>query len=129
MNPHKGEVTFNAGEATYTLRFSIDAICALEEKLGRGILDIVAEMQSWAPPPAGETAAQAKARIGRLRMGLVRAMFWAALRDHHPKIDMRQAGELIVPAGGMNEVVGLIGQALVLAFPAAEGEASSQDPI
>ena len=39
-NPYKGEVQFTAGGKSYTLYFSINAMCELEEALGDGIVQL-----------------------------------------------------------------------------------------
>src|SRR5262245_27836205 len=107
-NPHKGEVSFSANGKTYTLRFSTDAICTAEEALDMGILAIADEMQSWRKSP------------DRIRMKIIRALFWAGLRDNHPDIELVHAGDLMIAAGGMLKVSELIAEAFSRAFPSAE---------
>lgn len=104
MNPHKGEVVFDAGGQAYTMRFSIDAICALEEETGKGVVLLSEELSD----PA------------KLRMSLVRQVVWAGLRDAHPELTVKQAGELIASSGGLSNMVERIGRAFQLAFPVDE---------
>jgi hypothetical protein len=111
-NPHKGELSFEADGKFYTLRFSTNAICELEDELDRGIVDIAAEMSSWANDSK------------RIRLGFLRAVFWAGLRDAQPDIDIKAAGELILSAGGIATVSGLIGTAFERAFPGPETKGS-----
>jgi hypothetical protein len=105
MNPHKGEVELKAGEQTYTLRFSIDAICSLEAMSGKPFAVAAAEM-----------ADPAKAS-----MTLVRMLLCAGLQERHPELSLKDAGELIIPAGGMGKVTEKVFEAFALAFPEASG--------
>lgn len=103
MNPHKGEVEFDADGKTYTLSYSTNAVCEAEAALNRTIVDIGQDMAS-----------------GKISMTAVRALLWAGLQDHHPGLALRAAGDLILAAGGLARVIELIGEAFALAFPAAE---------
>ena len=94
-NPHRGEVTFKVADAEYTLVFSTNAICELEERLDKGLNAIVANME---------------------RLTTVRAMLWAGLRAKHPDITIAKAGELIDTCG-MLVATDVIGKALHAAFP------------
>lgn len=106
-NPHKGEVALKAGGATYTLRFSVNALVELEEAAGKGIIVLSQELSS----------------VETMTLGLVRKVLWAGLREHHPDLDLKAAGELILEAGGIQKVMGPIGIALERAFP-DKGQAS-----
>ncbi|MFZ5736309.1 MAG: hypothetical protein ACOY6K_05440 [Pseudomonadota bacterium] len=111
----KGDVDLPAGDTVYRLRFSIDALCTLEDISGKSFPEIAAELQD-----------PAKARIGR-----VRQLLYAALRQHHPAIDLREAGEIILTAGGMVAVMEKVGEAFAAAFPQAEkgsGRAAENPP-
>lgn len=103
-NPHKGVVELKAGEATYVLRYSIDAICSLEERLDKGFPAIVGEMSN----------------PSTMRLTAVREVLLAGLQEHHPEITLKQAGELIVTAGGAVVVLGKVNEAFAAAFPEAE---------
>lgn len=113
-NPHKGEVSFDAGGKSYTLSFSVDAICKLEGACdGRGIVALSDELSD----------------MQRVSMTLLRKVMWAGLQEHHSDIDLKAAGELIVAAGGMIVAVGIIGKAFMLAFPQAkDGESPPPMP-
>jgi hypothetical protein len=101
-NPARGEVGFKAGDAVYTLKFSTNAICELEDHLDKGLNTIVANME---------------------RLTTVRALLWAGMRAHHPDVTLKQAGEMIDRVG-MAPATEAIGKALTAAFPpATEGEA------
>lgn len=94
-NPEKGEVAFKAADAEYTLRYSTNAICELEDHLGRGLNAIVADLE---------------------RVSTVRALLWAGLRAKHPEITLKAAGE-IMDKCGVPTTVGAVSDALKAAFP------------
>jgi len=100
-NPHRGEVVFKVDEAEYTLVFSTNAICELEELLDKGLNLIVANME---------------------RLTTVRALLWAGLRAKHPNVSLAQVGE-IIDRCGMEAATAAIGRALNAAFPTAEKDA------
>lgn len=103
-NPHKGEVELKAGDATYVLRYSIDAICSLEERMDKGFTAIAAEMSD----------------PDRMRVTTVREVLLAGLQENHPEVTLKQAGELILAAGGAIVVLGRVSEAFTAAFPNAE---------
>lgn len=107
-NPHKGEVELAVGEARYTLRFSIDAICRLEEATGLGLPLLAVKMSNPAT----------------MSIMLVRHALHAALFDAHPGFDLKMAGDLIVPAGGMIKVIEKITEAMAAAFPEIQAVAA-----
>lgn len=109
-NPHKGEVELKVGEVVYQLRFSIDAICHLEEATGLGFAMLVVKMSNPAT----------------MSLTLVRQVLHASLREHHPEIDLVGAGKLIVPAGGVLLIMKKVDEAFALAFPEIKGP--TKDP-
>ena len=111
-NPHKGEVEIKAGEATYTLRFSIDAICSLEAATGKPFTACAVEMTD------AKTAS----------MTLVRLLLHAGLKENHPQISLKESGEIIPAAGGMLVVTEKVFEAFALAFPAPEASDSARPP-
>jgi hypothetical protein len=76
-NPMKGEVSFEASGETYTLQFSIDALCVLEEKLDMSVGKMAAKL---ADDP---------------RLSFLRTVFWGGLQANHPKVTVKEAGDLI----------------------------------
>lgn len=104
MNPHKGEVALQAGERALTLKFSIDAICRLEERTGRVFGKIAVEMGD----------------ADKASVTLARDLLHTALFENHPEIGLIEAGELIPEAGGVTAVMVKISEAIVLAFPSQE---------
>lgn len=125
-NPETGDVSFEAQGQRFTLRFTTAAFIALEDQIGRGMLDILDEMQSWAPKldakgkMVPETADETKARMGRVRLGFLRAVFWAGFHDRHPEITIEQAGDLMVFIGGMLGTLNLVARGIQAAQPKVE---------
>lgn len=113
-NPHRGEVSFDAEGAAYTLRYSANSICELEDLLNRSIVSVSEEMASWSKDSL------------KIRMSLIRAVFWAGLRDRHPEMTIREAGELILSAGGILKAMEYISEAFSAAFPSEEGNGAAR---
>jgi len=114
-NPETGDVSFEANGKTYVLRYTTAAYVALEAHLDRGIIDIYEELSTWSPPfdpakqaPLKETPEQLVARVKRMRLGFMRALFWAGFHDLHREVTIEQAGELMETIGGMMEAYRLV---------------------
>lgn len=45
-NPHKGEVEFTVDGQAHTIRFNMNAICTIEEALGKGIGQVMDEIET-----------------------------------------------------------------------------------
>ncbi|SDP92508.1 Phage tail tube protein, GTA-gp10 [Phyllobacterium sp. YR620] len=110
-NPHRGQVAFKAGDSEYTLSFSINATCELEDHF-----DL----------PIGKVAEKLQKNPAEVRMSDLRAFIWAALRDNHPEVDMIEAGRIATEAG-VKPVITAITQCFIAAFPPAEA-AKKPDP-
>jgi hypothetical protein len=100
-NPARGEVALVVGNLEYTLKFSTNAICELEDRLDKGLNTIIANME---------------------RLSTVRALLWAGLRAHHPEVTILGVGE-IVDSVGAARVTEALGKALTAAFPAEKADA------
>ena len=111
-NPHRGEVSFEAGGASYTMRLSIDELCALEDATGKGIVVLAAELSNMAT----------------LRLSVLRQVVWVGLREHHPDISLKDAGELIVAVGGLQKMMEHVGAAFQRAFPDDEAKGKGNRP-
>lgn len=96
-NPHKGEVAFEAGEQTRTLRFDTNAICIAEEDLDLGVDQIISRLNSG-------------------RLSVVRVLYRAGLVGN---VTLPQAGEIIDELGHARAME-LLSEALALAFPKAD---------
>lgn len=112
-NPHKGEVSLEAGDITYKLSFSINAICELEEKLDMAFPAIAAALND----------------PEKINGRFIRTLIWASLLDHHDGVDEKTAGAITqhVPVGMVMEK---IGEAFTLAFPpekAGNGDKAAKD--
>lgn len=112
-NPLKGDLAFDVDDATYTLRFSIDALCKLEEAAGKTYPVISAEM--------GDAAT--------LSVRMLRLMLWAGLQEHHKDISLIEVGDLIPKIGDMLAVTKLISKAIGLAFEQQKGPPREANPL
>ena len=106
-NPHRGEVELKAGEKTYILRYSVDALCRLEAATGRAF------------PSLAEELGDPK----RMTITLVRQVLWAGISCEGKSLMLDEAGELIPLAGGLVPVMTKVSEALALAFPEVGGAA------
>jgi hypothetical protein len=109
-NPHRGQVAFKAGDKEYTLSFSINAMCELEDHLELSINQIANKVQD----------------PSQMKMSYLRAIIWAALQDNHPDIDLKTAGAIASEAGAV-AVMDAIKACFVAAFPELEAGKKS-DP-
>ena len=98
-NLKRGIVDLKIGEETYSLRFSINVCCELEERLGDTISGIA------------NTMADEK----KLSISLVRTLFWHAIKENHD-VSKSEAGE-IMSDGDFVEIMGAVGKAFEAAFP------------
>lgn len=108
-NPHRGSVALQVGDRAYTLSFSVNALCELEDHLDQPVARIAGALN----------------KPDEIRIGTVRALVWAALRDHHEEMTIKDAGALATEAG-VPAVMDAIGKAFKLAFPEAQGKANPQ---
>jgi len=110
-NPHRGSVALQVGDRAYTLSFSVNALCELEDLLGQPVAQIALSLND----------------PGNVRMSTVRALVWAALRDHHDETALKEAGQIATEAG-VPACMEAIGKAFKLAFPEAEGKEVGRPP-
>jgi hypothetical protein len=92
-NPLKGEIDLVAGDETYTLVFTSNAIVQVEQLLSASIGEIT----------------------GRLtHVENIRVLLWAALQKHHGKtVDLMKAGDILDAFdGGMNGIADPLARAL-----------------
>lgn len=104
-NLHRGQIPLKTGEQEFTLSFSINAMCELEDLLDCSINEVAAKVQD----------------PKQMRVGFVRAIIWAALQDNHPDIDLQQAGKIATDAG-MPAVMEAVTKCLIAAFPKPEAK-------
>lgn len=96
----RGGVTFDALGAPWELRFTTNALCRLEERAGKSLADVLADIDT----PA-------------LRRITYRLLIWAGLRD----VTLEQAGD-IIDAIGPAETDRIVAAALRAAMPPQDGE-------
>jgi len=132
-NREIGEVSFVAGGRQYTLRYTSAAWIALEEHLGRGMFDVLDELLSYSPPfdakgkALPETHAATIQRLKRMKLGFIRAVFWAGFHDGHKDVSLEQAGDLMKEVGGMVGAYNLIMTGAAAAQP-EQGKAGVGSP-
>jgi hypothetical protein len=110
-NINKGEVEFTSGKKVYTLSFSTNAMCDLEDRLGKSIVEIGGLMSD----------------TSNVRITLMRTIFWAGLRDHHEAMTEVEAGRLM-DAVGLIEASQMIAKAFAAAFPEAPANGPLPEP-
>jgi len=99
-NKYRGEVALSIDGATYTLCFTVNALCSLEDVLDKSITEIIGGLSD----------------INKLRLKTMRALLWAGLNVKHPEINIEAAGELIAK-GSAVDVMTKVFEAIRLAFP------------
>lgn len=103
INPHKGDVSFDVAGKSYMLRYSHSALIALENKLDKSLMSVIAEMSD----------------ADKLRIGTVVAILWAGLQKHHPKMTYDDAAALLDDVdGGVSTMIEVIGNSFQKAFNA-----------
>ena len=100
-NRVKGEVGFELDGVAYTLVYSVNAICQMEEALGTSMAKLAEGLQS------GSTTAG-------------RAAFWAMLLEPHPGMTLDEAGKLMTALGPLRAAE-LLGEAMAAATPEPTG--------
>lgn len=115
-NPERGEVDLMVGEDVYTLRPTMNALCAMQKR-------------------TGQTYGQLVAGLAALDMAALRELLFTFLQPYHKTQikSLDQAGELIDAAGGHRAVIDVIGEVLRLnqqreTSKADGGEGAESDP-
>ncbi|TGN89423.1 hypothetical protein EOW77_0003605 [Bradyrhizobium yuanmingense] len=107
-NKYKGEIAFTAGEDSFVLRFSANAVVAIEDEFDQTINQL------------GKLMSDPE----KLRLSVVKKMFCIGLADHYaetrPEID-RGAAETIFGRLGPVEATSLVVNAFTSAFELADG--------
>lgn len=99
-NLNRGQVALPVGDQEYTLSFSINAVCELEDALDMPVAKIADALNDQS----------------NVRMSMIRTVIWAALRDHHEDVTIKEAGRIASDAG-IPIVMEAIGRAFAAAFP------------
>ena len=102
-NPERSEVAVTIGGAEYTLRFSTNAIVALETETGERAIPFVKRIFTdiRAPHERPETTDKATDKtdepelVSDIGIGDLRVLTWAGLRDHHAQLSVADVGDLM----------------------------------
>lgn len=98
-NKIKGEVDFHVnGDTVYTLVYTINAICELEDHLGASLQSVMARFER-----------------GEWDFRLLRDVFWAGLLTNH-RMDRTAAGDLMT-AVGIPSAMEKVTESLQRSFP------------
>lgn len=104
-NKTKGRVSFEQDGQTFNLRLGINEIVELEDELDKSINEIAAMLGN----------------PEKLRMGVVRSIFRAALKGGGHDMAADQVGELL-GSMHMDQTMERLGETFNASFPEAEGE-------
>lgn len=104
VNPARGSVALQAGDTAYTMSFSVNALCELEEAFGLPVQKIGSLFGDG----------------DNIKMTDVRKLVWCGLHDHHPDLTEKQAGE-VASLAGIPICMEAVSKAFQLAFPEAPG--------
>lgn len=107
-NPVRGEVALETPEGVTVLRFSTNALCAMEEDLGKSVAEIGAMFEG-----------------NQLSLGVARQFMRAAMRDHKPGATLEDAGA-VMDAAGISKAVEAAARAFQLAFPQEEAKGGAR---
>lgn len=105
-NKFKGEVALQAGDKTYILDLSFNAMCHLEDHFDKGIIEI------------GQMLADMQSDPSKLRAKTIRAVLWGAMIEHQPQVTEKEAGQ-VVSTVGFAKVFKALTDALLAANPDA----------
>jgi hypothetical protein len=96
-NPERGEVDLMAGEQTYTLRPTMNALCVVQKR-------------------TGQTYGQLVAAMATMDLTALRDLLFAFLQPYHAKQikTVEAAGDVIDEAGGHSVVIGVVSEVLRL---------------
>ena len=106
-NANRGQVALDFEGGNFTLEYSINATCDLEDHYNLPIGKVAEKLQN----PDG------------VRMSDLRVVGWAALREPHPDTDVIEAGR-IANAAGAQLAMTIVAEAFRAAFPAPKGKPS-----
>ncbi len=111
-NAKKGEYAIEANGKSVTFKYTTNALCELESKMGLSIPEIGQKILG------GEN----------ISFAAIRTLFWAGLIANNRDITEAEAGELI-DAIGFQEATNGISQAFALAFPEATSQSQNETAV
>lgn len=109
-NQERGELGFECGERRFVLKYSVNALCELEDALGMSIRQFASLFKE---PDS-------------IRLKQVRAAMWSGLLEKQPGITQQQAGAIIEEIT-MMRAMDLVGQAMKAAFGFADSSVSEAE--
>jgi hypothetical protein len=104
-NSQRGSVALQAGDTAFTVSFSVNALCELEDAFQ-------VPVQKLGDLFSAETSIKD-----------VRKLVRCALSDHHPDITEKEAGQVITDAG-IPACMDAVQKAFKLAFPEVKDQAN-----
>lgn len=84
-NSERGRIALTVEDRSYTLTWLFDSMCQVEDL--------------FSTPERRVTFIELIPFLRRMSFTHIRALLWAALREHHGDVTLKQAGELIPKAG------------------------------
>lgn len=107
-NDTRGIVDLHTNDnRTYRLHFTVNAMCEVESETGRSFMAFVKHI--------GQAAEAEDVSLTDLR-----TLMRAALSEHHPEVDAKRAGEIILDAGGIPSALSKLTEAVKASMPAAK---------
>ena len=101
-NPERSEVAVTIDGTDYLLKFSTNAIVALETETGERAIPFVKRLGTdiRAPHERPKTTDKKDKTdepelVSDMGIGDLRVLTWAGLRDHHPRLSLADVGDLI----------------------------------
>ena len=104
-NEITGAYRFEADGKSYVMKVGANAMCQLESRYEKSIVDLATDLQS-----------------GNVQLLLIRDMFAFSLV---PQVGQQDAGD-IIDSLGVQEAGRILGEAFALAFPPDESDASGE---
>lgn len=104
-NRQRGEVSIEADDKTYVMRFGANELCNLEDQFNAGVNEVLKLLSDES----------------NVRIKTIVTFVWCGLGGAS-KLSFEQAGE-IVTAVGIKAIMEKVGDAMKLAFPAPEPSA------
>jgi Phage tail tube protein, GTA-gp10 len=102
-NTVRGKIDFEVGGSSYSLHFTANGMCELEDAAGCSAMAFLKRLEASAADD--------------LSFGDVRLLFWAGLQEHHPELTVRDAGALMTSVGGIGGAMELAGRAVAESMP------------
>lgn len=104
-----GEIGFEAGGRSHTLKFDINTLCRLEDEMDLSVDEIIGQIQ--ASP----------------RLGFMRKIFWIGLLESEPELTEAGAGDLMTELTALGAAL-LITKGFEATFPAPEDAKGAANP-